>query len=199
MDLESRLLVVDCAEQHKSLGCNMKIMNKMSILLLVLSLSQTVTAASVGSGGVSTAFSKDSTSISVVVGSGSAFNDNYLILGVGVGYYLVQGLELGIDAQYWMSGDPSITKITPKVTYVFTQPKVIKPYVGAFYRQTFYGDYKGRSIDDQGSYGGRTGAYFSTSNGVYIGGGVVYEEYMDCDQLTDCSSTYPELIFSLSF
>ena len=177
----------------------MKIMKKVTVLLMMPGLSHTATAASVGTGGISTAFSKNSTSVSVVVGSGSAFNDNYLILGVGAGYYVVEGLELGIDAQYWISGDPSITKVTPKVTYVFTQPKVIKPYVGAFYRRTFYGDYNGRSIDDQNSYGYRAGAYFSANNGVYIGGGVVYEEYMGCDQLLDCSTTYPELIFTLSF
>lgn len=193
------MLVSDLAKLQKYIGCNMKIKNAFPVLLTTLCLSQTAAAATVGSGSVSTAFSKDSTSISAFVGSGSAFNDNYVILGVGVGYYLAQGVELGIDAQYWMSGDPSITKITPKITYVFTQPKLIKPYVGAFYRQTFYGDYKGRSIDDQSSYGGRTGAYFSTNNGVYIGGGVVYEEYLDCKQLSDCSTTYPELIFTVSF
>lgn len=177
----------------------MKVKSNVLALLMIVSLSQTVTAATVGSGGISTAFSKNSTSVSVVVGSGSAFNNDYLILGVGAGYYLVNGLELGVDAQYWISGDPSITKVAPKITYVFTQPKVIKPYVGAFYRRTFYGNYEGRSVDDQSSYGGRAGAYFNTNNGVYIGGGIVYEEYMDCNQLIDCSTTYPEMTFSVSF
>lgn len=177
----------------------MKIMNKVTALLILLGTSHAVTAGSLGTGGLSTAFSKNSTSVSAVVGAGTAFNDEYIILGVGAGYYVANGLELGIDAQYWLNGSPSITKITPKLTYVFTQPKVIRPYVGAFYRRTFYGDYKGISIDETNSYGYRAGAYFSASNNVYIGGGFVYEEYTDCNKLSDCSSVYPEMTFSVSF
>lgn len=178
---------------------NFKIINKLAVLFIFLGAGNIASAASVGTGGVSTAFSKNSTSVGVVVGSGSAFNDNYIILGVGAGYYVVRGLELGIDVQHWFSGDPSITKVSPKITYVFTQPKVVKPYLGAFFRRTFYGDYKGISIDDENSYGYRAGAYFTTDNRVFIGGGIVYEEFIDCNPLYDCSTTYPEIIFTVSF
>jgi hypothetical protein len=170
---------------------------KLSAALLFFGLfagQSAVHAASVGTGGVSTAFSKGSTSLGVVLGSGSSFNDNYIILGVGVGYYVLPGLELGIDLQHWFSGDPSITKVSPQIRYVFTQPKVVKPYVGAFYRRTFIED-----LDDADSYGYRAGAYFSTNNRVYIGGGVVYEEYTDCGRFVDCSTTYPEILFTVSF
>lgn len=180
----------------------MYIMNKMAVLVMFFGLNHVVAAASIGTGGVATsssAFAKNSTSVGIVVGSGSAFNDDYLILGLGVNYYLVKGLEIGIDAQHWFSGDPSITKVSPKITYVFTQADVIKPYLGVFYRRTFYGDYNGRSIDDDNSYGYRAGAYFSTNNRVYIGAGIVYEEYMDCNPTYDCSTTYPELTISVSF
>jgi hypothetical protein len=177
----------------------MDIVKKGAVLVMLLGLSHIAAADSAGIGGINTAFSKNSTSVGVVVGSGSAFNDNYIIMGVGASYYLAKGLEIGIDAQHWFSGDPSITKVSPKITYVFTQPEVIKPYLGVFYRRTFYGDYNGRSIDDENSYGYRAGAYFSTDNRVYIGGGVVYEEYMDCNPLYDCSTTYPEIILSVSF
>jgi len=178
---------------------NFRIINKLAVLFIFLGLINTASAASVGTGGISTAFSKNSTSVGVVLGSGSAFNDNYVILGVGVGYYVVRGLEIGIDVQHWFSGDPSITKVSPKITYVFTQPKVIKPYVGAFYRRTYFGDFNGISIDDQDSFGYRAGAYFSTDNRLYIGGGIVYEEYKDCDPSYDCSTTYPEILFMVSF
>ena len=179
---------------------NLRRIKEIAVLLIFLSLSTITSATSVGTGGISTAFSKNSTSVGVVLGSGSAFNDNYLILGVGVGYYVVRGLELGIDVQHWFSGDPSITKVSPKITYVFTQPKVIKPYVGAFYRRTYFGDFdNGASLDDQDSFGYRAGAYFSTNNRLYIGGGIVYEEYKDCDPSYDCSTTYPEILFMVSF
>jgi hypothetical protein len=177
----------------------MKILNKLTALLMLLSTSHIVSAASLGTGGLSTAFSKGATSVSAVVGAGSAFNDEYIIFGLGASYYVAKGLSLGIDAEYWLSGDPSITKVTPRLTYVFTQPKVIRPYVGAFYRRTFYGDFKGISIDDQNSYGYRAGAYFSASNNVYIGAGFVYETFMDCNSLSDCSTTYPEMTFAVSF
>ena len=178
---------------------NSRTINKFVVLLILLCASKSGLAASAGTGGIGTAFSKNSTSVGVVLGSGSAFNDNYVILGVGVGYYVVRGLELGIDLQHWFSGEPSITKVSPQIRYVFTQPKVIKPYVGAFYRRTYFGDYKGIDLDDRDSYGYRAGAYFSTDNRVYIGGGVVYEEYKDCAVFTDCSTTYPEILFTVSF
>jgi len=172
---------------------------KIAVLLTFLGVSNMATAASVGTGGIGTAFSKGATNVGFVLGSGSAFNDNYYILGVGVGYYVTRGLELGIDVQRWFSGDPSITKVSPKVTYVFTQAKTVKPYVGAFYRRTYFGDFKGKSIDDQDSFGYRAGAYFTSNNRFYIGGGIVSEEYKNCDAFVDCSTTYPEILFAVSF
>jgi hypothetical protein len=176
----------------------MSVMNKLAVLLLLFCLNHTATAARIGKGGLSAAFSKDSASIGVVVGSGTAFDDDYMILGLGAGYYIINGLEVGIDAQYWMSGEPSITKVTPKMTYVFTQPETIRPYLGIFYRRTFYGD-DDLNLDDQNSYGYRAGAYLNSNDDVYIGGGIVHEKYADCNPLVECSSTYPEVIFAISF
>lgn len=164
------------------------------VMLIITGFATVTNATSVGTGGISTAFSKGSTSLGVVVGTGTSFSDDYLILGVGVGYYVLPGLELGLDVQHWFLGDPAITKVSPQVRYVFTQPKVIKPYVGAFYRRTFISD-----LDDADSYGYRAGAYFTANKGIYIGGGIVYEQYTDCDRFADCSSTYPELLFTVSF
>lgn len=176
---------------------NFKSIKKLFFTLMTLGMlgcTLQAQAASVGSGGIGTAFSKGSTSLGVVLGSGSFGREDYIILGVGVGYYVLPGLELGIDVQHWFSGDPAITKVSPQIRYVFTQPKVIKPYVGAFYRRTFIED-----RDDADSFGYRAGAYFSAKSGVYIGGGVVYEQYKDCNRFVDCSDTYPELLFMVSF
>ena len=161
---------------------------------MLLAAANFASAASIGSGGFGTAFSKGSTSIAIVAGSGRAFQDDYVILGVGAGYYVIKGLELGIDVQHWFSGDPAITKVSPQIRYVFTRQKNIKPYIGTFYRRTFV-----ENLDDEDSFGYRAGAYFSSNNGVYIGGGIVYEEYIDCSAFTSCSYTYPEILFSVSF
>jgi hypothetical protein len=178
---------------------SLRAIRRLAVLIILTGISNSTLAASAGTGGVGTAFSKNSTSVGVVVGSGTAFDDDYIILGIGVGYYVTDGLELGIDLQRWFSGEPTITKISPQIRYVFTQPKTIKPYVGAFYRRTYYDDFNGIELDDQDSFGYRAGAYFSTNNRVYIGGGVVYEEFKDCSRLTDCSTTSPELLFTVSF
>jgi hypothetical protein len=158
-------------------------------LLVATSHTPVVNAAGYGS-----AFSKGSTSISIVAGSGSSFNNNYVILGVGAGYYVFNGLEIGIDLQHWFSGEPSITKVSPQIKYVFTQPKIIKPYIGAFYRRTYI-----ENFENENAFGYRAGAYFSSNNGVYVGGGIVYEEYQDCSRFVDCSTSYPEVLISVSF
>ncbi len=178
---------------------SLRIIKKVAVLIVLSGISNIALAASAGAGGVGTTFSKNSTNFSVVIGSGSAFDDDYSILGLGVGYYVTNGLELGIDLQRWFSGEPTITKVSPQIRYVFTQPKTIKPYVGAFYRRTSFDDHDGFEFDDQDSFGYRAGAYFSTNNRVYIGGGVVYEEFKDCSRFTDCSTTSPEILFTVSF
>ena len=140
-------------------------------------------------------FSQGSQSVTVIAGSGSAFRDDYLILGLGYGYYVVDGLELGIDAQFWLSGDPSITKISPQIRYVFTQPKTVKPYVGGFVRRTFISGF-----DDLDSVGYRAGLNFMGQGNFFFGVGFVYERYQDCNDavIANCSDTYPELLFSFS-
>jgi hypothetical protein len=168
-------------------------------LIILSGIGHSALAASAGSGSLGSVFSKGSTSVGVVVGSGSAFNDNYTILGLGAGYYVTEGLELGIDLQRWFTGEPTITKVSPQIRYVFTRANTIKPYVGAFYRRTSYGDFNGIDLDDQDSFGYRAGAYFSTDNSVFIGAGIVYEKFKDCPGLTDCSTTSPEISFTFSF
>ncbi len=167
--------------------------------MLLAGSSHNSLAASAGTGGLMTSFSKNSTSVAFVIGSGSAFNDDYTVLGLGVGYYVAEGLELGIDLQRWISGEPTITKVSPQIRYVFTRANTVKPYVGAFYRRTHFGDYNGIELEDRDSYGYRAGAYLSSRNGVYIGAGVVYEEFKDCNRLTECSTTNPEVVISFSF
>jgi len=140
-------------------------------------------------------FRQGAQSVSVIVGAGSAFRDDYIILGVGYGYYVLKGLELGIDAQFWLSGDPSITKLSPQIRYVFTQPETVKPYVGAFYRRTYID-----GLDDLDSIGYRAGLNFMGRGNFFFGAGVVYENYQDCSEtvFTSCSDTYPEILFSFS-
>lgn len=141
-------------------------------------------------------FDSGSQTLSLVAGSGSAFNENYAIIGGGYGYYLVDGLELGIDAQAWLGGTPRIYKLSPQLKYVFNISPQFRPYAGVFYRRT-YTD----GLADLNSTGYRAGLIFIGERGTYIGAGYVFEDYQDCSTsvYSDCSTSYPEILFSVSF
>lgn len=172
----------------------MKIKNvkKVAGLLSILVLTGHTTA--VNAAGMGSAFSGGTTSFGIIASSTRQFDNDYVVLGVNFGYYVIDGLELGIEVQHWFSGEPSISKVSGQAKYVFTQLPAIKPYIGTFYRQTFIDDF-----EDEISFGGRVGAFFSDNNGVYVGAGIVYERYQDCDRFIDCSTTYPEVLMSVNF
>jgi len=146
--------------------------------------------------GVAGGFSKGKTHLVATAGTGYAFDESYLVLGLGASYYLFDGFNVGLFFENWSGSDPGMTKITPSVQYVFYQVQHVKPYVGAFYRRT--------SIDglpDLDSVGGRVGAYLQLGRNAYLGLGAVYENYIDCNASTyrKCDSTYGEVSLTFAF
>lgn len=141
-------------------------------------------------------FGQGRTHVVATAGTGHAFNESYLVLGIGVSYYVIDGLNVGLSLESWSGGDPGMQKITPSAQYVFYQLGRIKPYVGAFYRRTMVD-----GLPDIDSAGGRAGAYVQAGRNAYLGAGVVYESYVDCNSTVyrSCSSTYPEVTFTLAF
>ncbi len=141
-------------------------------------------------------FTGGSMRLSVLVGNGYAFNESYLIVGVGFGYFLANGFELGLDFENWSGSSPHITKLSPEVRYVVPVDGPLKPYVGAFYRRTMI-----ENFDDLNSVGGRAGIYLVSGQGSYFGAGAVYEKYSSCNESVyrSCSDTYPEIIFAIAF
>ena len=141
-------------------------------------------------------FGQGRTHVIASAGSGHAFNEGYLVLGLGVSYYVIDGLNVGLALESWSGSDPGMRKLTPSVQYVFYQLDRLKPYVGAFYRRTYID-----GLPDINSAGGRAGAYFRAGRSAYLGAGVVYESYLDCSNTVyrSCSSTYPEVTFTLAF
>jgi hypothetical protein len=146
--------------------------------------------------GVAGAFGKGRTHFVATAGTGYAFDESYLVLGIGASYYLIDGLNAGLALEYWSGSDPTLTKITPSVQYVFYQVQTVKPYVGAFFRRT-----KIDGLDDLDSAGARAGVYIQAGRNVYIGVGGVYESYLDCNETTyrQCDSTYGELSVTFAF
>lgn len=141
-------------------------------------------------------FSAGSTRLAVIVGNGYAFDNSYLIIGVGAAYFLANGLDLGLDMEFWTGSNPNITKISPRVDYVFNTGGPLRPYAGLFYRRTMIDGW-----EDLDSMGGRAGLFFTSGRGLYFGAGLVYENYLDCDtaRYTSCDDTYPEFIIAFSF
>lgn len=145
-------------------------------------------------------FSKGRILVSLLLGGAFGGDRNYLILGAGAGYYVVDGLEVGLDGTIWLLDEPLIGTLTPQAKYVFHFVPVLKPYVGTFYRHYFVGD----DFGDLDSVGARAGANIVMGGGgsytSYIGLGAIYEHMLDCNEaVLDCDSVYPEFSFGFSF
>ena len=140
-------------------------------------------------------FAKGRKHVSVLGGTGHAFDESYIVLGVGGSYYVLDGLNVGLQLEAWLDGDPRLFKVSPSVNYVFHTLPRFTPYVGAFYRYT---DVENHSHFD--SVGGRAGVYFVGGTGV-AGVGAVYESYLDCDANFNlsCDEIYPEISFTFAF
>jgi len=148
------------------------------------------TSISASNNGV--AFSRGTNQVRFTAGWGRSFGDDYLMLGIGAARYIKNGLALGLHLETWLGSDPGITKLTPEITKVLTNVPRIKPYIGGFYTRNFIKDQ-----NDLSSIGGRAGAYKGAGR-ASVGGGVVYEKYLNCD-FSDCSTVYPEVFASTSF
>jgi opacity protein-like surface antigen len=143
--------------------------------------------------GVAGGFSKGKTHLIGTIGTGYAFDESYLVLGLGASYYLFDGFNVGLFYESW-TGSIEDDQITPSVRASIRS--TVKPYVGAFYRRS--------SIDglkDLDSVGGRAGAYLQVGRNAYLGLGAVYESYIDCNTSTyhKCDSTYGEVSLTFAF
>lgn len=144
----------------------------------------------------SSPFARGNIRLTLTGGYGQSFNDDYFILGGGLGYYIKNGVDVGLSFEKWFSGDPGVTKLSPEITVIKSLPRGISPYLGAYYQRTFIDGYS-----DLNSLGGRVGAYKNTRGPAMFGVGAVYEKYLDCQESTynDCDDWYPELLFGTTF
>ena len=142
-------------------------------------------------------FSRRSVRVSITLGLGSTSLQSYVIVGGGVGYYVVDGLEIGADYEAWLLDTPVLHRVTPEMRYVLQLTRDMKPYLGVFYRHTFVVGH-----DDFDGLGARIGAYYAPASArAYFGGGLVYEHVLDCshDAFVSCDATYPEAFLGTSF
>jgi hypothetical protein len=73
-----------------------------------------------------TPFDRGRFGLSFGAGSQTAFGARYFAVGGGAGYYVLDGVELGLGAQHQWGDGPSISRVTPSLRYV------VQPLVGKF-------------------------------------------------------------------
>jgi len=140
--------------------------------------------------GAATIFAQGKTRLSVSAGYGSWNNNDYGIVGLGAGYYLIDGLEAGVDGEAWLGSKPHLYSASPEVQYTFYQFESFKPYVGGFYKRSIYDILK--PLDSAGV---RAGLVTPLGEHTYVSFGLVYENYFNCSTAvySSCSQTYPEI------
>jgi len=160
--------------------------NKWGFLLLIVLLSNHAYSAP---------FDQGQGHVSATLGNGTLLNQDYIVLGVGYGYFLTNGLDISVDLNLWLDGDPTIYQVTPEVRYVFYMVPKIKPYIGTFYRRNYI-----EGFDDVNAYGYRAGVYWLAGANTYIGYGVTHSKLSDCKKniYFQCEDTYSELSFVIS-
>lgn len=129
-------------------------------------------------------------------GWGRSFGEDYLLLGLGVGYFVQNGVAFNLNLETWALNNPNVTKLTPEIQIVVPRLRGPRPYLAGFWRKNFIEDH-----DDLTSIGGRAGIYNSITGRSAGGIGVVYEHYNDCNEteFNSCSQVYPEAVFGVSF
>jgi hypothetical protein len=162
--------------------------------LIVLVVTPIAAHAESGSG--SYPFGQGSERLSIHFGGATAFNRNYSIFGIGGGYSVADGIEVGLDAEVWFGNSPGIEQISPQIRLVLSTNGSVNPYAGLFYRRTHIQGYR-----DNDTVGARAGVYFQTGRSAYFGAGVVQDIHLNCDRTvySSCTEINPEILFAILF
>jgi hypothetical protein len=140
-------------------------------------------------------FDQGTLRIGIGLGFASSYSEDWMILGLGLGAFVLDGLEAHLDTTFWVIGDPFLATLTPGVRYVLHFVPKVKPYIGGFYRHYFVGN----DNLDTDAIGGRVGIDFMTSQMSYFGAGMVYEHFLNTNLFSDQDQFYPEITFAFSF
>lgn len=162
--------------------------------LVFLLLLPVVSPAASGSG--SFPFNRGSARLAIYGGGASAFGRTYSVLGIGAGYFVDNGLEVGLDAETWSGNSPGITQVSPQIRYVLNTSSAFNPYAGIFYQRTFI-----QNNPDNNTVGGRVGVFYAAGGNASFGAGVVHARHLNCDKAvySSCSETRPEISFAIVF
>lgn len=167
-------------------------------LLVACALSASARAAEDAAPDVAPLFQRGRVELLAGVGFGVDQSRDYLILLLGGGYYMRDGLSLGATGESWLGSRPQYYNLSPYARCVFLDsPWRYKPYAGVFYRRTSYASLSG-PVDSAGL---RGGLVFPLSGRAYLTGGLAYEHaFQDAINVTSSrDSLYPELGLEFTF
>ena len=139
-------------------------------------------------------FSSGNKNFGVTVGTDNSFGNSYTVVGVNVNYYVIDNLSVGASYNTFLGDSPSVNEVTVPVTYHIPIEGVsYRPYVGAFYNQTFIEE----PFKDYNIWGGRIGVSLQTSINSFMSLGWV-QEFSTSDKKRE-KKGYPEISAGFSF
>ncbi len=133
-------------------------------------------------------------SFGVTVGTDNSFGNSYTVVGANVNYYVIDNLSVGASYNAFLGDSPNLNELTVPVTYYIPIEGVsYRPYIGAFYNQTFIED----PYNDYNILGGRIGVSLQTSMNSFMSLGWV-QEFSTSDKNRE-KKGYPEISAGFSF
>lgn len=139
-------------------------------------------------------FDRGRVRLSFGAGGGIYGGQSFFAIEGGVGYFVLHGLEVGVDVTQWVGSDPTVTQVSPQLRYVFDAAVAVKPYLGVFYRRWFL--WQGEP--DVDALGGRGGVIWLIGGRAYFGLGAAYERVVSSCS-ADCWALYPEATLAIAF
>jgi len=133
--------------------------------------------------------------LGVTLGTDSSFESTYTVVGANVNYFIIDNLSIGASYQAFLGDTPTFNEVTVPVTYHLPlENTTYRPYIGAFYNQTFISD---SSYKDYNVLGGRAGVSLQTSLNSFMSLGWV-QEFSTSDKNRN-KKGYPELKAGFKF
>ena len=139
-------------------------------------------------------FENGNKNFGVTLGTDNSFGNSYTVVGANVNYFVIDNLSIGASYNAFIGDSPNINEVTVPVTYHIPIEGVsYRPYVGAFYNQTFIDE----PFNDYNILGGRIGISLQTSINSFMSLGWV-QEFSTSDKKRD-KKGYPQISAGFSF
>ena len=139
-------------------------------------------------------FKSGNKNFGLTLGTDNSFGENYTMVGANVNYYVIDNLSIGASYNAFIGESSNINEVTVPVTYHIPIEGVsYRPYIGAFYNQTFID----KPSDDYNIFGGCIGVSLQTSINSFMSLGWV-QEFSTSDK-NQKKRGYPQISAGFSF